>query len=59
MTVELDADEAAVVRELIETRLANLSTEIRHTDSPRIRQDLRDLREILRGLRERLDAVAA
>lgn len=59
MTVELDAREVAAVRELIETRLVNLSSEIRHTDSPQLRQDLRDLRELLRGLRTRLEPVSA
>lgn len=59
MTVELEPDEVAVVRELVEARLVNLSSEIRHTDSPRVRQELRDLREVLRGVRARLDPVAA
>ncbi len=59
MTIELDATEVAAVRGLIETRLVNLSSEIRHTDSPRVRQELRDLREVLRGVRDRLEPVAA
>lgn len=59
MTVELDAIEVAVVRDLITARLGNLSSEIRHTDSPRVRQELRDLRETLRGLRDRLEPAAA
>lgn len=59
MNVELDADELAAVRHLVEARLVNLSAEIRHTDSPRVRQELRDLREMLRGVRSRLEPVAA
>ena len=55
MRVELDAHDVAVVRDLIEARLGNLSSEIRHTDSPRVRQELRDLRETLRRLRDRLE----
>lgn len=59
MTIQLDATEAAAVRDLVETRLVNLSSEIRHTDSPRVRQELRDLREVLRGVRDRLEPAAA
>lgn len=59
MTVELDANEVAVIRDLIDNRLANLSSEIRHTDSPRVRQELRDLRETLRGVRHQLEHAAA
>ena len=59
MTVELEANDVTVVRDLIEARLVNLSSEIRHTDSPRVRQELRDLRETLRGLRDRLEPAAA
>lgn len=59
MALDVNAHEAAALRELIEARLTNLSSEIRHTDSPRVRQELRDLRETLRGLRSRLESVAA
>lgn len=59
MTLDVNADELAALRELIEARLSNLSAEIRHTDSPRVRQELRDLREVLRGLRSRMESVAA
>jgi hypothetical protein len=58
MTVELDAEEAAAVRQLVDARLVNLSSEIRHTDSPSVRRELRDLRDTLRRLRERLEPVA-
>jgi hypothetical protein len=54
MLVDLDTAHVAVLRELLETRLGNLSSEIRHTDSPRVRVELREEREALRSL---LDAL--
>jgi hypothetical protein len=59
MVVELTAAQVAVLRELLETRLGNLSSEIRHTDSPRVRQELRDERELLRELLADLQTAAA
>lgn len=59
MTLDVDVLEAAALRDLVEARLTNLSSEIRHTDSPRLRQELRDLRETLRALRSRLESAAA
>lgn len=59
MNIELDARQSAALKDLLETRLSNLSSEIRHTDSPRVRQELRDEREILRDLLAQLQPAAA
>jgi hypothetical protein len=59
MKIELDPQQCEALADLVERRLASMSTEIRHTDSARLRQDLRDEREVLRGLRTLLSPVAA
>lgn len=59
MNIELSAAQAAVVRRVLEQRLSNLSSEIRHTDTPRIREELRDEREELREVVLKLHEVAA
>ncbi|MFP5218714.1 MAG: hypothetical protein ACLGIG_03110 [Actinomycetes bacterium] len=59
MLLELDTTQCAAMRELLETRLGNLSSEIRHTDTPRVRQELRDERDVLRGLLAALRPAAA
>ena len=59
MTIELTTPQASALRELLGTRLGNRSTEIRHTDSPRVRQELRDVREALREIAHLLEAVPA
>ena len=59
MTIQLDAAQRAAVTAVLRQRLGNLSSEIRHTDSPRVRQELRDERELLRGVLEQLEALAA
>ena len=59
MLIELDTTQCAAVRDLLQTRLGNLSSEIRHTDSPRVRQELRDERDVLRALLSALTPVAA
>ena len=58
-TLELNAAQAAVVRSVLEQRLGNLSSEIRHTDTPRVRQELRDEREELRAVLLQLQELAA
>lgn len=50
MNIELSAAQVEAVRTVLEQRLGNLSSEIRHTDSPRVRQELRDEREELRAV---------
>ncbi|HWH28534.1 MAG TPA: hypothetical protein VNU26_06150 [Mycobacteriales bacterium] len=59
MLLELDTTQCTALRGLLETRLGNLSSEIRHTDSPRVRQQLRDERDVLRGVLAALTPVAA
>jgi 16S rRNA G966 N2-methylase RsmD len=59
MNIEIDPHQCEVLADLVEHRLANISTEIRHTDSARLRQDLRHEREVLRRLRAVLSPVAA
>ncbi|TAL14955.1 MAG: hypothetical protein EPN99_13820 [Frankiales bacterium] len=59
MNIELSPAQAAVVRRVLEQRLSNLSSEIRHTDTPRIREELRDEREALREVVLKLHGVAA
>lgn len=59
MNIELSPAQAAVVRRVLEQRLSNLSSEIRHTDTPRIREELRDEREELREVVLKLHEVAA
>jgi hypothetical protein len=48
--IEINDKQCFILSELVDIRLRNLSTEIRHTDSPSVRQVLRDERESLRSL---------
>lgn len=50
MVIELDDQHRGVLAGLVQSRLSNLSSEIRHTDSRPVRQVLRDEREVLREL---------
>lgn len=50
MVIEIDEAQTEVLREVLEARLGNLASEIRHTDSPRVRQELRAERETIRSL---------
>ena len=59
MTIELTEPQAAALREVLEARVGNLSSEIRHTDSPRVRQELREERDLLKAVVEQLLATAA
>lgn len=59
MMIELDAAQAAVVHEILNNRLSNISSEIRHTDSPRFRDELREEREVLRAVLNKLQVPAA
>lgn len=59
MNIELSAAQGAAVRRVLEQRLSNLSSEIRHTDTPRIREELRQEREDLREVVLKLHEVAA
>jgi hypothetical protein len=59
MSIELTPAQADALRHVLTTRLGNLSSEIRHTDTPRVRQELRAEREALRTLLGQLELVAA
>jgi hypothetical protein len=59
MTIQIDAAQRAALAQLLESRVGNVSSEIRHTDSPRVRQELRAERELLRSVLSQLEAVAA
>lgn len=59
MTIELSPEQAAVVYEILNNRLGNISSEIRHTDTPRFRQELREEREVLREVLGMLQVQAA
>ena len=50
MVIEIDEEQRNLLQVLVASRLRNLSSEIRHTDSPPVRQSLRDEREVLRDL---------
>ena len=50
VVIEIDEEQRAILQALVDTRLRNLSAEIRHTDSTPMRVDLRDERESLRRL---------
>jgi hypothetical protein len=58
MQLELTSDEAAVLREMIEAHLGDLSMEISHTDSPTFRQALRLRRDVLRLIAARIATTA-
>lgn len=57
MKLELTAPEAEALRDLIDTALANMSVEIRHTDSREFREGLRQRREALRAVLAQLNGV--
>ena len=59
MVIEIDEEQRELLRDLVGTRLRNLSSEIRHTDRPPVRQSLRDERELLRELSRVLEPAAA
>jgi hypothetical protein len=59
MDIAIDSQQCEALRDLVERRLDSLSTEIRHTDSLRLRQELRADRELLRGLLNVLICAAA
>lgn len=48
MLLELDDQQAAVLRDHLATALGDLNMEISHTDNPAFRDTLRERREVLR-----------
>jgi len=57
MLLELNDDEAAVLRDFLERHLGDMSMEISHTDSPAFRAALRLRRDTLRLIALRLAAM--
>lgn len=57
MQLELNDDEALALHEVLTTLLSNLPSEIRHTDNPAFRSALRERRDELRRIRDRLSTV--
>lgn len=51
-------EELAILRELVELRLNELGPEIHHTRTPEYHEDLKQFRDVLKRLRERLATVA-
>jgi hypothetical protein len=47
LNLELSASEQAILREVLETAVSELSTEISGTDAKDFRDDLKDRREVL------------
>lgn len=54
MNLNLDQSEAAVLAEVLEAYLGDLSTEIANTDSYEFRQGLKERREVLARILESL-----
>lgn len=52
MVIELDDEQRNALYDLVDWRLSNLSTEIRHTDNRDLRRGLRQERELLSPLRD-------
>jgi hypothetical protein len=52
--IEISDDEARVLRDVLTTWLGEVSTEIRHTDSPAVRRGLRERRDCVRRVRDEL-----
>jgi hypothetical protein len=50
MQLDLSDDDVELLREVLDTTLERLTTEIGHTDNRVYRQNLKDRRERLRGL---------
>lgn len=59
MILELNEKEAEAVRALVETRITAIGPEIHHTDTPSYRDALRQSREVLTGILERLPRAEA
>jgi len=58
MTIELDTEEAEILRRLLEHEILELTPEIRHTRTAGFREELRNYREILKRLHQRIAVVS-
>jgi hypothetical protein len=52
--LQLSAEEAQTLRQVVEAKLAELVVEIRHTDSRTYREELKRRREVLRRIDDAL-----
>lgn len=59
MNIDLTSEEAEALRHVIANSLKDLPSEIRHTDSRVFRHELRNRRELLLRISERLKAAPA
>lgn len=59
MNIEISDAQATVLRDLLDTRIGSLSSEIRHTDAPAYREGLREERDQLRAVLLSITPVAA
>ena len=50
MQLDLSDDDVELLREVVDTALDRLTSEMRHTENPVYRHTLRDRRDRLRGL---------
>jgi hypothetical protein len=57
MQLTLSADEVRELRDLLDVTLADLRSEIHHTDTPEFRERLQLREQLLQRLREQLGAV--
>lgn len=57
MEIRLTDTEVAALRDLLEGYFRELTGEISHTDNPGFRQQLRDQRDVLLGIRQRLGSA--
>ncbi|HWC34462.1 MAG TPA: hypothetical protein VG650_06495 [Mycobacteriales bacterium] len=54
MNIDLNDDDALVLRAYLEGCLSELYAEISHTDNPAFRQQLKDRRDALRRVHDRI-----
>ena len=54
MPIELDSEEASLIKELLEAALAEIKAEIHHTETSRFRKMLHEKQDRIRALLERL-----
>lgn len=59
MILELNDQEVEALKALVDTRITAIGPEIHHTDTPSYRDALRQSREVLTGILERLSKPEA
>ena len=57
MEIPLTDEEVAALRDLLDAHFRELTAEISHTDNPGFRQRLREKRDVLLGVRQRLTSA--